>query len=683
MKRVLAIIGTSLLIQTISPLTHAAADPPDTWYWRNPLPQGDRLASVVYGNGRFVAVSVAANVIRSQNGVDWTLERPGAGAFARSVSYGNGLFVLVRRLGLIETSPDGATWTLQNSGTTNHLNAAAFGNGLFVVVGDGNTNLDTVILTSPDGITWTPRSGGTNLPLWGVTYANGLFVAVGGNFDGGVILTSPDGITWTPQSSPALTSVAFGNGTFVSVGGAEGGDPAYPTGGGTNVLTSTNGLDWTPRAVPGVRKTVIFANGQFAAVAPLEQSPLFNSTVYTSADGVTWEPHALPESSFIQGITYGEGLLVAVGERGDILTSTNALDWVQRTSRVGTGSDLTGVASSGTQWVALEESGGMLSSSDGLAWTYHPPTGRAFMYGIAYGSGTFVAVGATDFFWDQTKSKMVVETSTDGTTWTYQELADNGIPRAVAFGNSQFVAVGEVILTSPDGATWTRRSPAPSRNLRAITFANGLFVAVGGGGIFNSSNGENWTDVTPLGFFDLAGVAYGNGRFVAVGNRGAASSIDAFTWRTPKFSDAGSNTFSGIDFIGEMFVAASSAGTLVSQDGSQWTIRRSIPYRGSRRIVEANNTLLSVGFGGTILQSAPLIAPPLLGPPRMMGPGEYEFTISGPAQQNVRIDVSGDLSTWQPLTTITLSNPTQTFRDASPGFTQRFYRGVVTSATSP
>src|SRR5207302_1893499 len=248
------------------------------------------------------------------------------------------------------------------------LNAAAFGNGLFVVVGDGNTNLDTVILTSPDGITWTPRSGGTNLPLWGVTYANGLFVAVGGNVDGGVILTSRDGITWTPQSSPALTSVAFGNGTFVSVGGAEGGDPAYQTGGGTNVLSSTN-----------------------------------------------------------------------------------ALDWVQRTSRVGTGSDLTGVASSGTQWVTLEESGGMLSSSDGLAWTYHPPTGRAFMYGIAYGSGTFVAVGATDFFWDQTKSKMVVETSTDGTTWTYQELADNGIPRAVAFGNSQFVAVGEVILTSPDG----------------------------------------------------------------------------------------------------------------------------------------------------------------------------------------------------------------------------------------
>src|SRR5256886_1769709 len=441
---------------------------------------------------------------------------------------------------------------------------------------------------------------------------------------------------------PALTSVAFGNGMFVAVGGPEGADPAYPTGGGTNILTSVNGLAWMPRAVPGVRKTVIFADGQFAAVAPLEQSPLFNSTVYTSADGVTWEPHALPESSFIQGITYGEGLLVAVGERGDILTSTNALDWVQRTSRVGTGSDLTGVASSGTQLVALEESGGMLSSSDGLAWTYHPPTGRAFMYGIAYGSGTFVAVWATEFFWDQTKSKMVVETSTDGTTWTYQELADNGILRAVAFGNSQFVAIGEGILTSPDGATWTRRSPVLSRNLRAITFANGRFLAVGDGGKkFKTSDGENWTDVTPLDFFDLAGVAYGNGRFVAVGNRGAASSIDAFTWRTPKFSDAGSNTFSGIDFIGEMFVAASSAGTLVSQDGSQWTIRRSIPYRGSRRIVEANNMLLSVGFGGTILQSAPLIAPPLLSLPRMMiDPGEYEFTISGPAQQHVRIDVS-------------------------------------------
>src|SRR2546429_9076550 len=103
MKRVLAIIGTLLLIQTISPLTHAAADPLDTWYWRNPLPQGDRLASVVYGDGRFVAVSLAANVIRSPNGADWTLERAGAGALAPSGSYGNGLFVPVRRPGLIET----------------------------------------------------------------------------------------------------------------------------------------------------------------------------------------------------------------------------------------------------------------------------------------------------------------------------------------------------------------------------------------------------------------------------------------------------------------------------------------------------------------------------------------------------------------------------------------------------
>src|SRR2546430_17601661 len=87
-------------------------------------------------------------------------------------------------------------------------------------------------------------------------------------------------------------------------------------------------------------KTVIFADGQFAAVAPLEQSPLFNSTVYTSADGVTWEPHALPESSFIQGITYGEGLLVAVGERGVNRTSTNTIARIPSSHRHETRSGL-------------------------------------------------------------------------------------------------------------------------------------------------------------------------------------------------------------------------------------------------------------------------------------------------------------------------------------------------------
>src|SRR5213082_2329946 len=45
MKTNIAILATSLL--TLCSLTHAAAGPPETWYWRNPLPQGDRLASVV------------------------------------------------------------------------------------------------------------------------------------------------------------------------------------------------------------------------------------------------------------------------------------------------------------------------------------------------------------------------------------------------------------------------------------------------------------------------------------------------------------------------------------------------------------------------------------------------------------------------------------------------------------
>ena len=63
MKESIAVITISIL--TVCTVTHAAGDPLETWEWRNPLPQGDRLASVVYGNGRFVAASVVANVIRS------------------------------------------------------------------------------------------------------------------------------------------------------------------------------------------------------------------------------------------------------------------------------------------------------------------------------------------------------------------------------------------------------------------------------------------------------------------------------------------------------------------------------------------------------------------------------------------------------------------------------------------
>lgn len=48
-----------------------AADPLDTWTWKNPLPTGDNLSAVTYGNGRFVAVGWKGTTLTSVDGIEW------------------------------------------------------------------------------------------------------------------------------------------------------------------------------------------------------------------------------------------------------------------------------------------------------------------------------------------------------------------------------------------------------------------------------------------------------------------------------------------------------------------------------------------------------------------------------------------------------------------------------------
>jgi hypothetical protein len=82
-----------------------------------------------------------------------------------------------------------------------------------------------------------------------------------------------------------------------------------------------------------------------------------------------------------------------------------------------------------------------------------------------------------------------------GTTWTSRTSQGN-LLNGVAYGNGTFVAVGRngTILTSPDGVGWTQRTSGTSNHLNGVTYGNGLFVAVGErGAILTSPDGVNWT----------------------------------------------------------------------------------------------------------------------------------------------------------------------------------------------
>jgi hypothetical protein len=59
---------------------------------------------------------------------------------------------------------------------------------------------------------------------------------------------------------------------------------------------------------------VAYGNGLFVAVGE-------GGTILTSRDGVSWTQQTSPTSDWLRGATYGNGLFIAVGNGGTILTS--------------------------------------------------------------------------------------------------------------------------------------------------------------------------------------------------------------------------------------------------------------------------------------------------------------------------------------------------------------------------
>ena len=287
-----------------------------SWYPRT-IGFDIQLKAVAYGNGHYVAVGKypislqPANgtvALTSTDGITYTLGSPNHNAGPdegfEAVVFGNGQFVAVGGSATIQTSPDGKAWVSRFSENMGFINDIAYGGGQFVAVSDG-FKLD--YLRSPDGITWTKGVAGAvnGLPNFfrGITYANGKFVAVGYN---GVISTTSNGVVWTAQSSGTtnlLRSVAYGNGTYVAVGAS-----------GT-ILRSADGAAWTS-IVPFTAQVInhiTFGNGQFVIVCEGNQ-------IFTSANGTTWTAR-VANNVTSKGVTYGDGLFVAVGNEGSIMTS--------------------------------------------------------------------------------------------------------------------------------------------------------------------------------------------------------------------------------------------------------------------------------------------------------------------------------------------------------------------------
>ena len=120
-----------------------------SWEWHNPLPQGNRLNSVTYGNDRYVAVGDMGTIITSRDGSDWIMCNSGSMVNLNCIEYVNSIYIAVGDTGTILTSQDGVHWNKCVSGITDRLVSLAFGNAQYIIVGGNGTEkaVDSMSLT--------------------------------------------------------------------------------------------------------------------------------------------------------------------------------------------------------------------------------------------------------------------------------------------------------------------------------------------------------------------------------------------------------------------------------------------------------------------------------------------------------------------------------------------------------
>lgn len=328
-----------------------------------------------------------------------------------------------------------------------------------------------------------------------------------------------------------------------------------------------------------------------------ELGALLNANPYrddTMAIGSTWTIRSGANTNARNGVAYGSGVFVSVGDAGSITTSTDGTTWTNRTSA--NVNIQYGVAYGNGFFVSVGASGSIQSSTDGITWTNRTTANNLTQFGVAYGNGVFVAVGAnntvcsiqsstdaitwtnrTGFVAPATSitygngifvvaggnpatntSLSFLATSANGTSFTSQSLFSRGQMKSVTYGGGVYVTVGQAgaIQTSTDAITWSLRTGAVTANQLGVTYANGVFVSVGDlgsdfkGTIQTSTNGITWVEQTGGHFTDQNAVTFANGVVVAVGGGGsiqtsiAKISYDTTTqFKTPAYN----NNFSPYD----------------------------------------------------------------------------------------------------------------------------------------
>lgn len=287
-----------------------------------------------------------------------------------------------------------------------------------------------------------------------------------------VVNMSDPATTWTDGTLAAertLLDLAYLRGRFIAAGNQY-------------VHFSIDGQSWREQSIsPGfISGAITCDDAGFVIVGSDLVSGVRRGAILRSVDGRSWQPVVIPDVGQLKDVVAGDGIMIAVGD-----------------------------------------SGGMLRSTDGgQVWTLVPRPSPAYFHAIAWGGGVFVIRGSYQVF-----------TSPDGLAWTDRTSGSgfdyNSIPGDLLYHQGAFFEVGgnQVIMRSTDGGSTWQQLPVAGRmsqyRLRSLAVGAGILwspYSAGPPASVFSADGQIWREVlAPQPYLEpSAAVAFGNGVFMAV-----------------------------------------------------------------------------------------------------------------------------------------------------------------------
>jgi len=465
-------------------------------------------SDITYGNGRFVAVSNDREAVAySLDGTNWYLTELPFDADYRRVSYAQGVFMAFSSSGgndsRISISDGGFVWTELSTGFSNPQACGAYYKGTWYIFDDGTTQIVTTIETGARALGRVVIQGSQldNFKIW----------EPGSGYDTAPTLTFTDpNITELPNFELRMGNGVLANPTFVNRG--------------IGYKSST-----TKVTVTGDGFAEIYPLGRDIFLTDLTRVPRTGANLVL--DRIVWTVDSQVTSASWVDIAYGKNRYVAVGSSTTTIYSTNGLNWLPASADLPNNQDWNCIQFGQDNFVALADGTALGAySTNGENWT-SMAVPYAFYRDIAYGSGTFVAVGYN--------SSSASVSKDDGVTWTAENLGSTSDWASVAFGNNKFIIVknnSDVFLESSDGLSWTAGQLPAVGDWSRIEFGGNKFVITADNSnvsYVTNDNGVTWISASMGSTASWDKLTFSNNRFLAAssGSNDIVSSSDGITWK--------------------------------------------------------------------------------------------------------------------------------------------------------